>query len=1186
MRYSELFIQDDNYTYSANIQLDKDKVDKLSQFILNETYLSLFKEYFTDIIKNKPLYHARILYGSYGTGKSHFLTVLSILLSKSFLKSNAMALFLSRVREYDELLANDIENYLSNEVKPFLVVPIVFDFEDFDRCLYFSLNKSLEAINKKVNFKNFYNQALNLVNQWNSQEASRNRLSTICEANELTVELLITLLKNYDKKAEKIFNSIFSEMTYGVKFNCEVANLKESIEQVNDAIKDEYSGIIFIFDEFGRYVEDNAKKIKVKLIQDIAEFCDHGDYNNHIILVSHKELSLYTSNFSKSLANEWKKVEGRYRSTPIVDKQDQCLSLVRSVLLRNNDEWHKFKMRYDAQLMQLYNDTIDFHGIMRSRDRELDLVELGYPLHPISLYILDRLSRKVAQNERTFFTYLASKDEKSIYGFLSKYEIEDGFHFVGVDLIFDYFEQNIKAIQSDDSFDWYRKLLRALAKINCFLTDDSIDVKILKAITVIGIINDSSAVSANKKVISCIIDVPKDIILRGLDELTERKIIKYSGAYDRYDFFDSSIFDFDKLISDEGSSISDESIVKTLNDEFIQFVLYPYEYNNVYKISRIFVPQFVLTAGLSKKSTLTSTKNYDGTLLFCLGAYEDKEEIEELSKLNSRVIFLFVQDSSELKEYVKQYIAVLYLESQKTKYIEKDPSFEQELLYYKSEIKDSIYRQLLQWQSLTVECSAFSQGEYIENIKSGQLYSLANEAMFKAFPQTLIVNNELLNKNTISGSMTSAKKNAIKAILSNGDEQNYFGLSFLSPEYISVRSVLYKNGFFTTEQEIKQNALADGSKPQEAIKACILGFFERAKSESVEFAELINTLKKEPFGLREGYMSLILAYSLNRVKKSLIISSYGNEQELTVDILEEIVHRPNDFSFTIASWNSNELEFLDGLEHLFETFINKNNLSRNRLKAIYDGMFLHYKNVSKFSRTTQKYVDNQVKQYRKLLEKTQTNYSNFIFKQLRALNKNYTELLDCIKSIKIQLDNGINSLVVDVTNEIVKCLNFNSNALLSSSFKKLYDSEWSSKRNKSFDYYTNALLELVSKIQGNESDYDVVIKLSKALTGFELLYWNDSHILEFSERLLTIINTLKSYEVKENLSEAETKMILQSASGEEKSFIFDHSELSALAISIKNKINSTFNNYGLSVTYDDKVQILLSIIEDLMEGRK
>jgi len=41
------------------------------------------------------------------------------------------------------------------------------------------------------------------------------------------------------------------------------------------------------------HLEDNIKKIRVKTIQDLAEFCDHCDGNNHVILVSHKEISQY-----------------------------------------------------------------------------------------------------------------------------------------------------------------------------------------------------------------------------------------------------------------------------------------------------------------------------------------------------------------------------------------------------------------------------------------------------------------------------------------------------------------------------------------------------------------------------------------------------------------------------------------------------------------------------------------------------------------------------------------------------------------------------------------------------------------------------------------------------------------------------------------------------------------------------
>jgi replication-associated recombination protein RarA len=95
------------------------------------------------MVRTKPYNHARILYGSYGTGKSHFFTVLSQILGKTFTDGVAYSTFVARVREYDDALANDIESYINTaERKPLLIVPIVFDFEDFDRCIYFLLRKS------------------------------------------------------------------------------------------------------------------------------------------------------------------------------------------------------------------------------------------------------------------------------------------------------------------------------------------------------------------------------------------------------------------------------------------------------------------------------------------------------------------------------------------------------------------------------------------------------------------------------------------------------------------------------------------------------------------------------------------------------------------------------------------------------------------------------------------------------------------------------------------------------------------------------------------------------------------------------------------------------------------------------------------------------------------------------------
>ncbi len=1188
MLYSDLIRQETEYTYSANVQFDMENDKKLARFIPNETTIELFREYFIDTIRTNPNHHSRILYGSYGTGKSHFLTVLSLLLSKTFTDGVAFETFLNRVKEYDINLAQDISSFVKDETrKPFLIVPIVFDFEDFDRCIYFSLTKKLISIGVLVRFKTFYTQALEQLSRWKKDEESLDRLISTCEKEKINLADLEKNLTAFDGKSEAVFNRLFNKMTFGVNFVCEVSNLMESLTQAAEAISDSYSGMVFIFDEFGRYIEDNIKKIKVRSVQDIAEYCDHGNGNNHIILVSHKEISLYTQRISKTLSNEWKKIEGRYKATPINDRQDQCLSLIKSVLIKEEGSWAVFKQKYNSELQAMYNEALDFHGFLVDVAKRENPFEGGFPLHPISLYALDKLSKKVAQNERTFFTYLASREENSLYRFLTTHE-DDIFSFVGIDEIYDYFELSIKSLQSDESYEWYKKLQTALSKNRSSTYDNTPEVKILKVIATIGVINDSSVLVANKKTITSVINLPKDIISNSIDALCEKKILKYSGSYDRYDFFDSSIYDVDKMISEESIVIKDERVVKTLNEEFINFVLYPYQYNTEYKISRVFVPIFALPSDLLKRNLGNPYgKYYDGLLVLVLGNEDTNTNQVLQDSLNiDRSIIVLNVETQALKDAVKQYIAICYLESQKSKYMSKDPSFEKELQYYKDEACELIYRQISAWKKVYDDSFAIISNGVMEiNVHSfSDLPMLASRIMFEVYPLTLIVNNELINKNVVSGSIASAKKNALREMLKGETPEKYYGLSMLSPEYISVRSVLAKNGFITPEAPLEINALTNGDTPHIAINNCLQGFIDQARNEEVKFGDLYTKLKSPPYGVRDGYLSLLLANALLRHRKSLIISSHGNEQEITAELFEDIVKRPDDFSFTIASWSKKELDYLDALEQLFSDYVDPNNLSRNRLKAIYEAMFSHYKNVSKFARTTQEYVAEETKEYRRLLEKSYSSYSDFIFIKLTTFGNSYDSTLMAIKAIKIELESAINELCVDLAHNICSLFNVKTNTSLAQLLGQKYRNDWAAKRQKSFDYCTNAFLEFTSTVGESELDCNVIVSLSKSLTGFELMYWSDSHKAEFLDKLKDIKEKLDAYEVKNYLGETETKMTLKTSDGQEKSVIFDRSDLSPLSQTIKNKFNSTFNHYGMSITYDDKIQVLLSLIEDLMKG--
>lgn len=1192
MPYSNFILQQNEYTYSANIQFDIENDRKLARFIPNETTIDLLRSYFVDIAREKSNIHSRILYGSYGTGKSHFLTVLSLLLGKSHIDGVAYSTFLKRVRSYDESLANDIDAFVSNKNrKHYLIVPIVFDFDNFERSIYFSLRKALEQHGISVQFKTFYTYALALISQWKDNTESQARLLDACKREKITIEKLESQLTSFDKKSENTFRAVFASMTYGVEFLYEASNLVDNLNEANKALKDCYSGIVLIFDEFGRYLEDNIKTLKVKSVQDLAEYCDHGDCDDHIILVSHKEIGQYTKAYGKTVVNEWKKVEGRFQATSINNRHDQCLSLIKNILDKDQEQWDAFYERFGSKLEQLYTEAMDFKGFFINAAIGENPFEGGFPLHPITLFALDKLSKKVAQNERTFFTYLASKEEHSLYSFLNRVP-DNEFHFVGIDELYDYFEPSIKAVQSDDSYELYRRLASSLSKVKLSIRENIPEVKILKLLTVVGIINDGSILSADKKTILSAIDESNDALQDALNLLIAQKVVKYNGPNDRYEFFDGSIFDVEKMLEEEISNINNELVCKTLNENFIDFVLYPHQYNQAYKIKRVFIPVFTTVEEITRKSFLRQIPDYyDGILAMVFGNKDDSmQNLAQYIQEVPRTIAIVNNSCDQVISEVKKYIAVLCLEAKRDALMAEDPAIVNELKYYKSEQTNVINNLIREWKSLKSDTTfATCDGQMQDNCRSFEAVgNLASGLMFRAYPNTLIVNNELINKNNLSGTLTAAKKTAIRAIFKSENNHEYYGLAYLSPEYICVRSVLAKNGLYQDENIQQLNMLDNGELSSAAVIRTIDEHIADYKNKPVSFKCLYDALRKPPYGLREGYLSLLLAYTLMPHRKGLTVVSHEIDQEITAGLFEEMIKRPDDFLIYITDWSHEQLKYLDAIELLFSDYINKNALFKNRLKALYDGMFLHYKTVSKFSRTTEIYVSDITKFYRKLMEQTHTNYLKFFFEKLRKIGGSYDATNNALEGILTELNDAPEKLVADLKRDMLSalCEEKVKDPSIMALLSDLYQNEWKAKSKKSFDYYTNMWLGMVSKITAVTTDSEIITSVTKLLTGFEIFYWNDTHRQEFITRLKAIKARLSTYNSDEQLLQAhETKMTLKTAAGVEKEIIFDDCALSPLSKTMKNKISNTLGNFGQSVSYEDKVQVLLAVLEDLLENK-
>lgn len=1176
MSYTNLVTKKKQYKYSANICFDMKNEEKLADFIPNVTTTEILREYLLGIINQNADVHSRILYGSYGTGKSHLLTVISDLLGHINTNGKGLSDFLKAISKFDKELAIVIKRFVE-EKKPYLVVPIYANFNEFDKCITFSLKKELERNNINICFKSYFDDALKLINKWKDGEESAKRLEEICNINEVELVDLCRGLESYDTSSEKTFGLIFKAMTYGAEFVSEAGNLIDNITLANNIIKDNYKGIVFVFDEFGRYIEDSGENIRVKDVQDLAEFCDHSDFDDYLILVSHKQLSLYTDKMKKALSDEWKKIEGRFKSTSINIKYDQCLSLIPHIIPKTKF-WNEFKKKYQSELNEIYNQAYDFKGFLLPPGGEgINPFEGGFPLHPITLYALDRLSKKVAQNERTFFTYLASDEDNSLFMQLARLS-ENEFHFVGLDSIYDYFEENICSYRNGEAKDIYKKYQVAINKLGN-TPENALEVRILKVIAVIYIIGDSGTLAADINTIINVIDDNKKYVEAAIYNLERHKIIKFMRQYGYYDFLDSSIYDFDTMIEERIASVTDEMAVSILNEEFANFVLYPHDYNLTYHMNRIFLPVFAQKGDVSKKGFMRFLPQYyDGVVAFILDKQFVINEYENIDNIPERSILVVNQNATYILYEIKRYVATKYFYSLREELMQDDPTVEKELTLYLEEQRSVVADVILQWRNINDKgITVVSRGrEYVVN-NGSDLSEIASEIMLNSYPDTIIVNNDLINKNVISGAIRQARGKALTYIMN--DDDIIKSCSLLSPEHTILRSVLSKNGIYEDNSAGVINKLPTGEDAGEPVRREIRKYLNKCIQGQVALIDLYDKLKKPPYGLRDGYISILLAYEL-RQYENISIYFHGSEHDYCEEELLKALDNPEDYSLYICIWTKEQLEYISGLEEIFSKYIDRS--AKNRLKELFAAMNKHFVAVSKAARTTNKYVSDSAKQYREIMSISYKDYNRFFFEILPQMSGDLHELIMQIKNVISELGNVTNLQMETLEKAIRRIIDIEANVSITRELKRVYETDWKEKRFKSFDYQTSSMLDYLGNMNLNMSDSEIVQGLGKIVTGFEIEYWNDSKVEDFYEAFSKMVVQLNNYVVQETVSSDEIKITINTGDEEEKVTQFNKTELSGTSQTMFNKIKATIDNFGESISYEEKMQVLAKLFSEIM----
>ena len=581
------------FQYSVNIGYDLNNDDKLKNFIPTQAALQLLGE----ILKSTSVTsteRARILIGAYGKGKSHIvLMILSMLLKRDI---NLFEKTLPKIKE-DPALLQLVQNYYESKNK---ILPIIITGSNtsLTQAFILALQRTLSE-NGLLNImpETNYNAAISVINRWKTEFPDTYRKFE--NSIDKPIDSFIYDLGNYNINAYKAFETIYPKLTSGGSFNPFLGfDVVELYESVAKSISEYgYTGIYVVYDEFSKYLEANITEASVsdtKTLQDFAEKCNRSAaLQMHLMLISHKEISNYIDKLPKQKVDGWRGVSERFKHIHLNNTFSQTYEVISSVIQKDSRQWKQFTQKYRSSFVNI-EEIYRTHPIFSESSKDLKIATYDcYPLHPVSTFILPRLSERVAQNERTLFTFLSAEGNATLRAFLNDTS-ENNFRLLTPDTLYDYFEPLFK--KESYGGDIHMQYILA-ATILAELMPNTIEAKIVKTISLIYILGQYERLKPTKEEIVNIYATTYSAaeINAAIKNLIENKYVVYlkrSNGYLRLK--QASGVDIRKKVGDYvEAQVKKVQVKDILNDVNFDSYMYPSRYNDVYDMTRYFPFVFI-----------------------------------------------------------------------------------------------------------------------------------------------------------------------------------------------------------------------------------------------------------------------------------------------------------------------------------------------------------------------------------------------------------------------------------------------------------------------------------------------------------------------------------------------------------------------------------------------------------------
>lgn len=1180
-----------NFKSSVNLYLSLNKTEKIDSYIPTSSSLSVLDEYLNATIYNKE--QASFLIGPYGKGKSLLMLVLLGILTLERTSENKKVIdnLVAKIDCDDEIGRKTVDDIRDAWNKaPFLPVILNSTNSDLNQAFLVALNDALKRASlTDLVPDTFYSLALDRIDDWKKNYKDNYiEFESLLNKRHIKVQELVANLNRFNPEALQVFKQIYPQITAGSEFNPLAASeVLPLYKDVSDKLAEDYgySGLFIVFDEFSKFIEGQDQKLvgdSMKLLQDICELAADSDHSEiFITMIAHKSIKEYGKSLSQNIINAFTGIEGRIEERYFITSSKNNYELIKNAIVKKRDLTNLpvYETLFsESRIAEYYNLPV-FKSSFNKDDFENIVVKGCYPLNPIASYLLLNVSEKVAQNERTLFTFISNDEPYSMARFIKENKDSHNWY-IGADLIYDYFKGLFKQdVQNELIHSTWLSAEYALGK-----TDSDDAKKVLKTLAIILAVNKEEELPATSEIIKLALSSSVDEVSDILDELETAKVIYKRRASGTFAFKTRAGVELKNEIKRQrgikGDNVNySDALMKISGENFV----IPRQYNSDQMMTRYFTNEFMpVEAFLNIKdgSVLVGNNCLDGKIitLYSFNAARQAEVKKHVEKLASdRLVVVSPKKKMTSENRLRDYEIVEDI--RKSGYLnDNNEILKREIPIIEDDIETELKDQLEEIYGNNSGTKIFYYLDGMHADTAGYVEKVVNRCCKELYKKCPIINNEIINRNTIRSAQTKKTRlNIINAIIGHNDSEDYYAGT-------NQEATVYRSLFVVTGIKGDNN---ESQEMRNVIKEMVK-FIDSCSDNRRSFSELIDRLTTVPYGIRKGVLPVYLAYVMSERKEDLILYRDDAEIELQASEIVDLVDSPESYELYVSKSDIEKERYIRALNKLFKVEDSRN-LSESRIKNIVICMQRWFRSLPQASRDLTdvdqiaKYSANkdELMQLRDNLQQLRVNPYELLFKYIPQIYDT-NDLDDAISQLANSVDDFdsyMDSLVSEIATRIRNVFDIKDGSDIYHTLKEWYEKQSSVSKDGLHSTELTAFMSFVESLNIFDDD-EISRKLARVITEVYVDSWNDGSLDSFTECLMRCKNEAES--IKDDSSEGKAKLSFISSDGQPVVKYYERPADDSGTI-LRNMLEDTMEDFN-DMSVNDRVSILLDVIEKVIKG--